>query len=310
MQAPPVLFLMGATATGKTELALAIAGRFDIEIISVDSAQIYRGMDIGTAKPDSEIRDAIPHHLVDIIDPTEQYSAWDFVRQGQQLAHEITQRGRLPLMAGGTMMYFHAFEAGLNRLPEADAELRRRFDTEARERGWPVLHARLAEVDPASAARIRPGDSQRIQRALEVFELSGEPLSALQQRKTEGYAGRIDKIVLAANDRAELHRRIERRFGQMLELGLIDEVMRLRAIAGLHPGLPSMRCVGYRQVWQHLDGEFDRETMTDKAVAATRQLAKRQITWLRKQPAGQAFDCLSYRKDDIFRRIESAITGL
>jgi len=310
MQAPPVLLLMGATATGKTELALAIARRFEIEIISVDSAQIYRGMDIGTAKPGREILDAIPHHLVDIIDPTGQFSAWDFVRQSRQLVDEIARRGRLPLMAGGTMMYFHAFESGLNRLPEANQALRRRLDAEAREHGWPALHARLAGVDPASARRIKPGDSQRIQRALEVFELSGEPLSALQQRETRGYPGRIDRIVLAADDRAELHRRIERRFAQMLEQGFVDEVARLRAIPDLHPGLPSMRCVGYRQVWQHLEGEFDRDTMVDKAVAATRQLAKRQLTWLRKQPAGRAFDCLSYRKDDIFRRVESAFSGL
>ena len=309
MQSPPVLLLMGATATGKTRLALELAQHFDIEIISVDSAQIYRGMDIGTAKPDSNERAAVPHHLIDIIEPTEQYSAWDFVQQSLQLVEEISARGRIPLLAGGTMMYFHAFEQGLNRMPEADEDLRQRLDREGRDLGWAAMHARLAEIDSVSAARIKPGDSQRIQRALEVYELTGEPLSLLQQAESAGYPGSISRIILSAEDRAALHRRIEKRFLDMLEQGLVDEVGALKSTPGLGPDLPSMRCVGYRQVWQFLDGEYDYQDMVDRAVAATRQLAKRQITWLRKQPAEQAFDCLNYRKDDIFRLVESSFSG-
>ena len=310
MQAPPVLFLMGATATGKTDLALEIANHFDVEIISVDSAQIYRGMDIGTAKPEREILDRVQHHLIDIVEPHEQYSVWDFVQQSQQLATDIAGRGRLPLMAGGTMMYFHAFENGLNRLPEADDALRCRLDDEMREQGLAGLFERLRQVDPDSAERIKPGDTQRIQRALEVYELTGEPLSSLQRRETSGYPGRIEKILLATDDRAELHRRIERRFHAMLEQGFVDEVATLKSNPDLDAGMPSMRCVGYRQVWQYLDGDFDRQAMVDKVVAATRQLAKRQITWLRKQPADRAVDCLNYRKDDIFRRVETSFSGL
>lgn len=308
MAEPAVICLMGATATGKTELALAIAERFEIEIVSVDSAQIYRGLDIGTAKPDAEILAAVPHHLVDIVDPTESYSAWNFVCDCLDLVHDIHSRGRTALLAGGSMLYFHAFENGLNRLPEADPELRRRLDREAREHGWPAMHARLAAVDADSAARIKPTDSQRIQRALEVHEIAGEPLSILQQRQSTGYGGRIEKIILAAEDRAVLHRRIESRFHGMLECGFIGEVEGLRARGDLGLTLPSMRAVGYRQIWQFLDGEFDRATMIDKAVAATRQLAKRQLTWLRKQPSKKAFDCLKYRKDAIFRRVEAAIS--
>ena len=309
MQSPPVLLLMGATATGKTRLSLELAQHFDIEIISVDSAQVYRGMDIGTAKPDSNERAAVPHHLIDIIEPTEQYSAWDFVQQSQQLVREISARGRRPLLAGGTMMYFHAFEQGLNRMPEADEDLRQRLDREGRDLGWATMHARLSEIDPVSAARIKPGDSQRIQRALEVYELTGEPLSLLQQSESSGYPGSISRIILSVEDRAALHDRIEKRFLDMLEQGLVDEVSALKSTPGLSLDLPSMRCVGYRQVWRFLDGEYDYQSMVDRAVAATRQLAKRQITWLRKQPAEQAFDCLNYRKDDIFRLVESSFSG-
>lgn len=299
---------MGATATGKTELALEIAGHFAVEIVSVDSAQVYRGLDIGTAKPSADILRTVPHHLVDIADPADSYSAWNFVRQCLDLVHEIDSRGRTPLLAGGSMMYYRAFEHGLNRLPEADPAVRRRLDREAREQGWPALHSRLAGIDPQSAARIGPADSQRIQRALEVFEIAGEPLSALQQRESTGYDGPIEKIILAADDRAALHRRIESRFHAMLEQGLVDEVEGLKKRGDLDLSLPSMRAVGYRQIWRYLDGEFGRDGMIDKAVAATRQLAKRQLTWLRKQPREMAFDCLNYRKDAIFRRIEAAVS--
>jgi tRNA dimethylallyltransferase len=308
MPEPAVICLMGATATGKTELALEIAERFEIEIVSVDSAQVYRGLDIGTAKPAAEILQSVPHHLVDIVDPADAYSAWDFTSQCLDLVRDIGSRGRTPLLAGGTMLYYHAFEHGLDRLPEADPALRRRLDREAGELGWPAMHSRLAAVDAESAARIGPADSQRIQRALEVYEITGVPLSLLQRRESTGYRGRIEKIILAAEDRAALHRRIEARFHAMLKRGFIDEVEGLRARGDLDLALPSMRAVGYRQIWQYLDGEFDRAAMIDKAVAATRQLAKRQLTWLRKQPSEMAFDCLNYRKDAIFGRVEAAIS--
>jgi len=297
---------MGATATGKTELALAIAERFDVEIVSVDSALIFRGMNIGTAKPDAELLASVPHHLVDILDPAESWSVWDFVEHSRRLVNEIGARGRMPLLAGGTMMYFHAFEQGLNRLPAADPALRRRLDREARELGLGVLHRRLADIDPQSAARIRDSDAQRIQRALEVFEICGVPLSRLQQQETVGFSGGMEKIVLAADDRAALHRRIALRFERMLEQGFVEEVENLRARGDLDLSLPSMRCVGYRQVWQHLDGDFGRARMIERALAATRQLAKRQITWLRKQNGAAAYDCLNYRKDAIFRQVEAA----
>jgi tRNA dimethylallyltransferase len=306
MSAAKVILLMGATATGKTELALEISRHFDVEIVSVDSALIYRGMDIGTAKPEPEILQSVPHHLVDIIDPAEAFSVWDFVQRSRDLVEEICQRGRIPLLVGGTMMYFHAFEHGLNRLPEANETLRQRLDLEAQETGWQAMHDRLAEVDPISASRIRPTDSQRIQRALEVYQIAGEPLSRLQQQKTTGYAGRMEKIILAANDRAGLHQRIESRFLSMLEQGFIDEVKNLRARGDLDLSLPSMRCVGYRQLWQFLAGELSHQEMVDKGIAATRQLAKRQITWLRKQPQENAFDCLNYSKDAIFRVLNDA----
>jgi len=308
--APGVILLMGATATGKTELALAISQRFEVEIISVDSALIFRDMNIGSAKPGAEVLASVPHHLIDIIDPADAYSVWDFVEQSRQLVDEISQRGRIPLLAGGTMMYFHAFEQGLNHLPAADPAPRLRLDQEIRELGLTVMHQRLERIDPASASRIKATDSQRIQRALEVFELSGKPLSQLQQQETTGYAGEVEKIILAASDRKLLHQRIHSRFLEMLEQGFIEEVEGLRLRSELNLSLPSMRCVGYRQLWQHLDGEFPREEMIDKAVAATRQLAKRQITWLRKQAGGTTYDCLNYRKDAIFRQVEAAIKRL
>jgi tRNA dimethylallyltransferase len=310
MSAPKVLLLMGATATGKTDLALEISRHFEVEIISVDSALIYRGMNIGTAKPEREILHSVPHHLVDIIDPAEPFSVWDFVQQSRQLVHEISERGRIPLLVGGTMMYCHAFEQGLNRLPEANEALRRRLDLEAQQIGWQAMHDKLSEVDPLSASRIRSTDSQRIQRALEVYQLAGEPLSQLQQQESNGYRGHIEKIILVVNDRARLHQRIETRFLGMLERGFIEEVEQLKARADLNLSLPSMRCVGYRQLWQFLDGELTRQEMIDKGVAATRQLAKRQLTWLRKQPQENAFDCLNYRKDAIFNLVEAAFTRL
>jgi len=310
MPEPAVICLMGATASGKTELALDIAERFPVEIVSVDSALVYRGLDIGTAKPSAEILARVPHHLVDIVEPTQAYSAWNFVEQCRAKLHEIAARGRVPLLAGGTMLYYHAFERGLDRLPEADPALRRRLDREARERGWPALHARLARVDPDSAARIKPTDSQRVQRALEVYEIAAQPMSALQGQRPAGYGGEIEKIILVPGERKLLHQRIEKRFLAMLEQGFIDEVEGLRQRGDLSLSLPSMRCVGYRQIWQYLEGESTRSQMIERAVAATRQLAKRQLTWLRKQPQEMAFDCLNYRKDAIFRRLEAVFQRL
>jgi len=300
---------MGATATGKTELAVEIAQRFPVELISVDSALIYRGMDIGTAKPDAQLLARAPHFLIDIIEPDQSYSAWDFVNNARGLITEINQRGNIPLLVGGTMMYYHALEQGLNRLPEADEAVRANLDAEANRIGWNAMHERLTQIDPVTAARIKPGDTQRIQRALEVFEISGQTLSTLQADKAEGYQGDMLKIILQAEDRARLHARIEKRFKTMLEQGFIDEVVGLRNRGNLNLSMPSMRCVGYRQVWQYLDGDFDQKEMTEKAIAATRQLAKRQITWLRKQPKINAFDCLNYQKGAIFNRLSESFPG-
>lgn len=302
----PVIFLMGATATGKTDLAIEIARHYPVEIISVDSALIYRHMNIGTAKPDSQTLTAFPHFLVDIIDPAERFSVWDFVNRARRLIGEILARGRIPLLAGGTMMYFNALENGLNKLPESSPGIRERLEAEALNIGWAGLHERLGEIDAATANRVESGDSQRIQRALEVFELSGRPLSELQAEQTQGLSNEIVKILLRAEDRSKLHDRIERRFHLMLEQGFIEEVSGLKHRHDLNLSLPSMRCVGYRQAWQYLDNEISQRQMIDKAVAATRQLAKRQITWLRKQPQNNAFDCLNYRKDAIFNVIEES----
>ena len=295
---------MGATATGKTDLAVEISRRFPVEIISVDSALIYRQMNIGTAKPSPEILSLAPHYLVDIIDAAEQYSVWKFIDDASQLIHEIIAKGRIPMLVGGSMMYYHALEKGLNQLPVADIQVREKLGLEASETGWQALHDRLAVVDPDSAARIKPGDSQRIQRALEVFEISGLPLTQLQQNHATGLRQEVLKIILNADDRASLHARIEHRFLAMIEQGFVDEVKHLRQRPDLNLALPSMRCVGYRQVWQYLDGNLNREDMIYKSIVATRQLAKRQMTWLRKQPQDFAFNCLSYHKGDIFDSIE------
>ena len=307
LQEPTIICLMGATATGKTDLALEIAKRFPVELVSVDSALIYRDMNIGTAKPDAKTLAVAPHFLVDIIDPVEKYSAWDFVNDTRQLIEQISQRGHIPLLVGGTMMYYHALEHGLNRLPEADVEIRDRLDAEARIIGWDAMHRRLAEIDAETANRVKPGDSQRIQRALEVFEISGQALSVLQSNKTAGYQGDMLKVLLQAEDRALLHQRIEKRFHAMLEQGFIAEVKALKARGDLNLSMPSMRCVGYRQAWQYLDDELSKDEMIKTAVAATRQLAKRQMTWLRKHSQKYAFDCLNYRKDAIFKLLNESL---
>jgi tRNA dimethylallyltransferase len=283
------LCLAGPTAAGKTAAALALAECLPLEVVSVDSALVYRGMDIGTAKPTAAERAAVPHHLIDVIEPSEAWSAARFVAEAETLIDAIRGRGRLPLLVGGTMLYFKALFDGIDALPAADPLVRAAIDAEARERGWPALHAELARVDPAAAARLAPNDAQRIQRALEVWQLTGRPLSAQHgQRAVPGLPLRL--VALEPESRAWLHERIAQRFDAMLAAGFVDEVRALRARGDLHPALPSMRCVGYRQAWQALDAG-DLAPLREAGVAATRQLAKRQLTWLRSMPHRHVVAC-------------------
>lgn len=289
---PYAICLMGPTACGKTELALCLAQTLPLEIISVDSALIYRGMDIGTAKPDLKQRARVPHHLIDVLDPTQGYSAARFRADALGCMAQITARGRLPLLVGGTMLYFKALKEGLDPLPQADARLRAEIDRRAARLGWPAMHAELARLDPSTAARLQPTDTQRIQRALEVCMASGRPMSELLGRARGALPYRLLEVALLPSDRSVLHRRIAERFQAMLAAGFLDELRRLRATYPLHPGLPSMRCVGYRQAWDYLEGETDAATFHARAIAATRQLAKRQITWLKSWQGAEVFDCL------------------
>ena len=294
---PPALLLLGPTASGKTASALALAQALPVEVISVDSALVYRDMDIGTAKPSAEERAVCPHHLIDVISPEESYSAARFRADAIRLMGEIVARGNLPLLAGGTMLYFKALRDGLSDLPGADPELRRALDDEAAERGWPALHAELARLDPEAAARLEPGDAQRIQRALEIVRLTGRPLAdSYAKKEGEPLPCRLLAIALAPSDRGALHARIEERFDAMLHAGLVDEVRQLRARYRLTPSMPSMRCVGYRQVWEYLDGGIGYDELRFKGIAATRQLAKRQLTWQRQfretWPGFVELDCL------------------
>jgi tRNA dimethylallyltransferase len=283
---------MGPTASGKSRLAIEIAAHLPVEIVSVDSAQVYRDMDIGTAKPGADERRAVPHHLIDILDPTEPYSAARFRADAVRLVTEIVARGRIPLLVGGTMLYFKALRDGLSELPPANADVRAAIDADAGSRGWPALHAELARVDPETAARLEPADAQRIQRALEVFRITGTPMS--RQLGARGATPPFDllPIALVPADRSALHQRIAARFDAMLAAGLVAELEGLRARHALHARLPSMRCVGYRQAWNHLEGEYDRAELRDRGIFATRQLAKRQLTWLRAWAGLQVFDCL------------------
>ena len=286
MSALPAVLLMGPTASGKSALALALAGRFAAEIVSVDSAQVYRGMDIGTAKPEAEARRRVAHHLIDSIDPTEAYSAARFRADALAAVAAIRARGHVPLLVGGTMLYFKALIEGLSALPPADPAIRAELDARAASEGWPALHAELARVDPATAARLEPADAQRIQRALEVFAATGTPLSRLQGARAPGPGlGPVVPIALLPPDRAALHAAIAERFDRMLAAGLVDELRVLRGRHALAPELPSMRCVGYRQAWAFLEGAIDAPALRATGIAATRQLAKRQFTWLRTLPA-------------------------
>ena len=287
------LFLLGPTASGKSAVALALAERFPAEIVSVDSAQVYRDMDVGTAKPTREERLRVPHHLIDIVDPTEAYSAGRFVDDAARLIPEIHARGRIPILAGGTMLYFNALTRGLADLPRAQPGLRAEIEQEAKRRGWPAMHAELAKVDAATAARLEPTDAQRIQRALEVFRHTGRALSSFHAR-TKNPPLRLDalKISLEPSDRAVLHERIARRFREMLAGGLVQEVVRLRSRYALDASLASMRTVGYRQAWDTIEGNEPEATLEARGIAATRQLAKRQLTWLRSMEGLERFDCL------------------
>lgn len=281
------ILLAGPTASGKSDWALALAERLPVEIVSVDSSQVYRGFDIGAAKPDATTRRRVPHHLLDIRDPQQTYSAGEFVADALAAIAEIRSRGRMPLLVGGTMLYFNALVRGIAKLPAADPVVRASIDVRAAELGWPAMHARLAEVDPVAAARIHPNDPQRIQRALEVYEISGRPISEWQGETRPPADLVLSRHALVPEDRAWLHERVERRFHAMLADGFLEEVRALRARADLRATAPSLRAVGYRQLWQHLDGELELAAATRAGIAATRQLAKRQLTWIAGDPAWQ-----------------------
>jgi tRNA dimethylallyltransferase len=292
---PLAVAIMGPTASGKTAAALEIAAHIPSEIISVDSALVYRSMDIGTAKPTVDELASVPHHLIDILDPTDAYSVMQFRNDAIRLVGDITARGKLPLLVGGTMLYFKGLKDGLDDLPQADAAIRAELDADEAKLGTPALHARLAQIDPVTAARLKPNDSQRIQRALEIFLLAGQPMSALLEKAPKSELPfELLSIALEPSDRSVLHKRIAARFDTMLkDGGLIDEVKTLRARGDLHPNLPSMRCVGYRQTWEYLDGQYGLRELREKGIAATRQLAKRQLTWLRSMPERHVIDCLA-----------------
>jgi tRNA dimethylallyltransferase len=273
--------LLGPTAGGKSRLAMALAERLPLEIVSMDSAQVYRGMDIGTAKPGAAERTRVPHHLIDVLDPDRSYSTGRWRTDAISAVKEVLGKGKVPLIVGGTMLYYRALVGGLDALPQADPQVRAALDAEAATRGWPALHAELERVDPKSARRITAGDTQRIQRALEVWRITGKPLSALQGATPGALPFTLKAFALVPANREALHARIANRFDEMLQAGLTGEVKRLRSRYRLTLGMPSMRAVGYRQVWQYLEGELDERAMREQAIAATRQLAKRQLTWLR-----------------------------
>ena len=276
--------LLGPTASGKSRMAMQLASKYPIEIVSIDSAQVYRGMDIGTAKPSAEERRAVPHHLIDLLDPTERYSAGRFREDAIRSVGEIHARGKIPLLVGGTLLYYRALSQGLDELPPANPTIRALIDAEASKKGWPALHAELAKLDPVTAARLKPGDAQRIQRALEVHRLTGKPISEFQKKTRIDLPFDLRAFSIFPENRSELHRCIAERFDVMLKLGLVDELRALREKYELKPDLPSMRCVGYRQAWASLEGKSSEKELRETGIAATRQLAKRQLTWLRSLP--------------------------
>jgi tRNA dimethylallyltransferase len=286
----PIAVLTGPTGTGKSDIALRLAREFPIEIVSVDSAQVYRGLDIGSAKPSAAERAAVPHHLLDLVEPTASYSAGEFVRDAARAIADIESRGRIPLLVGGTMLYLRSLIGGIANLPPGSAELRAQIDVEAAASGWPAMHAKLAAVDPAAAARIHPNDAQRIQRALEVFAAVGEPISVLQSRTRSPLAREFAVVALIPADRVRLHDALAQRFEQMMAAGFLDEVRRLRDRGDLTDEHPAIRAVGYRQLWSHLAGSYPRDVAIARGVAATRQLAKRQMTWLRSMSNITSFD--------------------
>jgi tRNA dimethylallyltransferase len=304
---PPAIFLMGPTASGKTGIAVELAQRMPVELISVDSALVFRDMDIGTAKPDAATLARAPHHLIDTIDPTGAYSAAAFRHDALRLMADITARGKIPLLVGGTMLYFKALREGLSPLPQADAALRAELDAEIALHGIEHLHAKLAEVDAETAARLHSTDTQRIQRAMEIFRLSGQPMSVLiKQQEKDKLPYRILSIALTPSDRAVLHQRIAMRFSDMLNQGLLEELRSLREKYPLHPNMTSMRCVGYRQAWEYMEGEITEAELLEKGIAATRQLAKRQLTWLRSTPDIIELDCLA---PDLPQRVLDTLTA-
>ena len=278
---PPAVFLMGPTASGKTDLAIKLCENLPCEIISVDSALIYRGMDIGTAKPTKVELQKAPHQLIDILDPAQSYSVAEFRRDALTAMAQVTERGNIPLLVGGTMMYYKALTDGLSPLPESDPKVRKIIQSQADEQGWDALHRYLTSIDPISAKRIHPNDPQRLMRALEVYQLTNRSMTDLMATKSDPIAYNVSQFSIAPEDRKVLHERIALRFQLMIDAGFQTEVEQLKARGDLHLDLPSMRCVGYRQMWQHLDGEYDFNEMREKSIAATRQLAKRQLTWLR-----------------------------
>ena len=307
---PPVVFIMGPTASGKTDLAVHLAATDQFEIISVDSAMIYRGMDIGTAKPGPEVLDAAPHHLINIRNPDENYSVSEFCDDANQLINKIHARQKIPLLVGGTIMYFNSLHFGLSALPSADPEIRERLNQQAAQAGWDNLHQQLAQCDPESAAKIHPHDAQRIQRALEVYEISGTPISAFQQASKKARNDiNIINFGLFPENRRYLHELIEKRFDQMLAMGVLKELEDLKASWPLTADLPSMRCIGYRQLWNFLENKCSYNEMRDQAIAATRQLAKRQLTWMRHYPETRIFDPFESSCKEMGSKIISQLPG-
>lgn len=305
--APPAIFIMGPTASGKTALAMSLMKHLPVELISVDSALIYRGMDIGTAKPTAQELAEAPHRLIDILAPTQAYSAADFRADALREMAEITSRNKIPLLVGGTMLYFKALLEGLSPLPQADATVRERIEKQAAEQGWSALHDQLREIDPVAANRIHPNDPQRLSRALEVFYISGKTLTELTKISGETLPYRVHQFAIAPTRREVIHQRIEERFSQMLSNGFEDEVRTLLARGDLHTDLPSIRCVGYRQMWSYLSGEFDYDEMVYRGVCATRQLAKRQMTWLRGWEEVEWLD--SEKPDEALSRVIQVVSA-